>query len=270
MPRINVNNSKGLYQNSGSGTHIGGTVNFNKFNVGAPLVSATKYDGSAVSGTTGHTNIYNFQGGKYLYGSILGAGQTIVAPVIAATGLDFRLDAADNEGISLKGAATDLALGTEGLDYFTVGTSPAFYAKVKLLTSDISKFDDVRFGFKIASQAHTATLADITDYVAICVVDVAGDIQIKASVDNTEITPVDITTGEIWANDTSLTLEVRVSASGSVTYYVNGNKLSEAPASVMNSDDKVCLWLYQLSGATGAATFIIEELECGLQDASNS
>ena len=47
------------------------------------------------------------------------------------------------------------ALGTLNKDYFTVGTSPAFFFKVQFSIADVSGIDDLRCGFAKV-EAHNA------------------------------------------------------------------------------------------------------------------
>lgn len=185
----------------------------------------------------------------------LGAGQTILAPSIAAAGLDVSLDGADNDGIELTMGITSRSKAA-----FTVGTDPAFYAKLKFTIADVSDTDDCAFGFRKAE----AYQANIDDYDEMAVLNViSGDINIETILNAGATTTTDTT--DDWADTGQHTLEVYVSEAGVVTYKIDGDPPTTTAAFTFDDGEVVVPFFYFLHAAASSAGIVLDEFECGLQ-----
>ena len=125
---------------------VTGTQTYTKFDMGAQVTLANQSDGSAFSGVAGETNQWNFRCGNTLSCVAIGDNQTLTAPALATTGLNVSGDATNNDGWEFRGKSS-LALGTLNKDYFTVGTSPAFYIKCEFSVADVTDIDNALLGF---------------------------------------------------------------------------------------------------------------------------
>lgn len=263
MPKIIVNDRKGLFQKSGGGIHIGTDIAQQKFNLGAPLVSALQTsDGTAADGSTGVVNTWSFQNGSYLYAHAIGT-QTITVPQVATTGLNVAGDETDNDGWEICGRSNTV-LGTLNKDYFTVGTSPAFYLKVKFSIADVSGTDDLRCGFRKV-EAHQADPDDFDELAALQVS--AGDVKSTTIINNAATVTTDLSVDD-WADGESHTFEVRVSDLGAVTYRYDGAAPSGAVAYSFDTGEVVTPFWFHRHDADIAGDIIWESFEYGLQDAS--
>ena len=143
---------------------------------------------------------------------------------------------------------------------FTVGTDPAFYAKMKFTITDVSDTDDCLFGFRKA-EAYQANVDDYDEMAAFNVN--AGAIYLSTILNGGGTTDTDTT--ETWADTIQHTLEVLVSKAGVVTY-----KLDDAPPTVVAAftfDDAevVVPFFHFLHAAASTAGIVLDEIEVGLQ-----
>lgn len=185
----------------------------------------------------------------------LGAGQTLLAPTISAAGLNVSLDAADNDGI-------ELTLGTTARSKaaFTVGTDPAFYAKMKFTIADVSDTDDCLFGFRKA-EAYQAAVDNYDEMAALNVI--SGAINIETILNNGATTTTDTT--DTWADTEQHTLEVYVSGAGVVTYKIDGAPPTVTAAFTFADGEVVVPFFHFLHAAASTAGIVLDEFECGLQ-----
>lgn len=135
---------------------------YEDFNTG-PLC----WDGEAVAGdgvplgTTGRTNRV-FTGNHTLEYYVLGAAQTIVAPVLATDGgYDWGLDQTATEGAEINFGSLKIAHPR----VFRVGSDPDFYGRLRLSIEDASGAD-IFFGCRggASIQAVQTALATYTDF----------------------------------------------------------------------------------------------------------
>lgn len=215
-----------------------------------PVVSLLA--GGAASGATGAVNIMAIGENTYEY-HIKGAGQTIIAPTITATGLSISLDLTDDEGLEITQGIT-----ARGRNSFVVGTDGAFFFRAKLKIADVSGTDDCAIGFRKAA-AYTANIDDYTDMAVLNVI--GGDIKIETIDDNAATTTTDTTNN--WADTETHTLEVRVSAAGVVTYLIDGVAPVTVAAHTIDSGDTVIPFLFFLHATTAPGVVELIEWECG-------
>lgn len=185
-------------------------------------------------------------------------GQTLIAPVLAATGLDIAGDQTDNDGreIDFSGAGV---LGARSVHSYKIG-SAAFYAKCRFSIADVSGTDLCMFGFRKAS-AHDADATAYTDFATLNVV--AGAISISTNLNSVGISTVDTT--DAWADTEIHTLEIYVSSAGVVTYKIDGIAPTVTAAVTLDTGDVFIPFFQFLQAATLCDTLILQHLECGLQ-----
>ena len=208
----------------------------------------------APTGSTGDVNIMVTEDARYEY-HMKGAGQTIVKPVWASTGLDIGLDQTDDEGVEITQGITALSKG-----YFTARTDECFF-RVKFNIADVSGTDDCAIGFRKA-EAYQANIDDYDEMACINVI--SGDIKIETILNNAATTTTDTT--QNWADGETHTLEVRVQASGAVTYVIDGAAPTATAAFSFDSAEKIVPFFFFLNAADIAGAVNILEWECGTFD----
>jgi hypothetical protein len=211
--------------------------------------------GGVPTGATGTTNVMAFEDNTFEY-FVLGAGQTLLCPTIAADGLLASLDLVENEGVEYSQGITARSRAA-----FTIGTSPAFFLKVGLKVADVSGSDILAAGFRKAAQAYQAAFADYTDKATLN--KIAGDIKIETALNNGADTTTDTT--DNWADGEAHVLEIYVSAAGVVTYKIDGAAPTVTAAFTFDSGDVVVPFLHLLHDATTPGAIYIQSWECGLQ-----
>jgi hypothetical protein len=126
-----------------------------------PHVYTATDDNGAPTGTTGNVNICDTGQFRFEY-VILGAGQTIVRPVLATDGgYDWGMDQTATEGTEINFAS----LKQSHPRMFKVGTDAGFYSRLRCSLEDASGYD-LTFGFR-ANQAYQTAFASYTDFAAI-------------------------------------------------------------------------------------------------------
>lgn len=183
-----------------------------------PLAGVSTGLPTTPSGSTGATNLLTSPQAGYEY-FILGAGQTITAPVwSAANGLDFGLDQASTEGAELSAGIGALSKGT-----FVIGTDRAFYVEMSINLPDASGVSELMLGFRI-NQAYQAAHTSYTDYAAIGLFTSAnpGLIQTKTRLNSGTASLVSTT--NTWADAATKILRVVVKDDGYARFYLNGSE----------------------------------------------
>ncbi len=126
-----------------------------------PHVYTATDDNGAPTGTTGNVNICDTGRYRFEY-VILGAGQTIVRPVLATDGgYDWGMDQTATEGVEINFAS--LKQGHPRM--FKIGTDPSFYARLRFTMEDASGYD---LTFMIRkNQAYQTAVETYTDFAGI-------------------------------------------------------------------------------------------------------
>lgn len=216
-------------------------------------------DGTIGSGGDTDVNMHTFHDGLVLYVENINA-QTILKPAINALGLDYGYDQTDTDGIQWVMRQN----GTKGVlnkDYFVVGTSPAFFAELKLSIADVSGTADCAFGVR-KDEAFQA-LIDNYDEMA-CLNVISGDITAEAILNGAATDSDD--TGDDLADAGSVTLRVNVSAAGVVTYLVDGVAPTTAPSAFTFDDAEVVTpFFYFVNSTDLAGAVVLQHIETGLQ-----
>lgn len=215
-------------------------------------VTCVKCGGIAL-GSTGAEN--NMCLGKNMFEyHILGAGQTILAPKLVATGLLASLDLVDNEGAEYTQGI--LARSKQAM---VIGTD-AFYFKCKLSIADISGADEVAVGFRKA-EAYQSAIDAYADMAVLNVI--SGNITIETIIGDAATVPTDTT--DDWTDGQTKTLEVYVSKAGVVTYKIDGVAPTAVAAYTFTDALTVIPFFHLLHATTTPGEIILQEWECGLQ-----
>lgn len=224
-----------------------------------PVLQSILTTGAAPSGATGATNIMMFQSGWTWEQFILGAGQTIIAPRIGASGLLISLDLTATEGAEYNsGARLNSPLS------FTIGTSAAFFLEIPLLAADVTGCDPLLIGFRKV-EANNATFVSYTDYASIGLSATDGaNIWIRTILNAGAETKTDTT--DAWTDGQTKTLRINVSAAGVVTYLINGIAPVVTAAFTFDATDVVIPFIrLEHAAVAPGAIDITGRLKCGLQ-----
>ncbi|MEE8151269.1 MAG: hypothetical protein V3T43_06095 [Nitrosomonadaceae bacterium] len=208
--------------------------------------------GGAATGATGDENVMLLPETQFEY-HILGT-QTILAPVLTATGLNVSLDQTDNDGVEITQGI--LAIGRHA---YVVGTDGKFFLRVKFKIADVSGTDDCAVGFRKA-EAYQAAI-DSYDEMAVLNV-ISGDVNIETILNNAATTTTDTT--DNWADAATHTLTVRVSAAGVVTYQFDNAAPTTVAAFTFDDAEVLIPFFYFLHDSDVAGAVELIEWECGL------
>lgn len=214
--------------------------------------------GGAATGGTGDVSVFFTDNGNKYYNQALGAGQTLITPVIAATGLDVAGDQTNTEGRIIHfGCGTNNANDRMA---FTIGTD-SFFIKLKFSIVDVSGTDDCAVGFH--KQETETVLDDYSDFAVLNVI--SGAIKTEYAVNDAATT----TSSSLatWADTATKTLEIRVDARGNTSAFVDGTSVS-ANFMKFDSGDVVVPFFYVLQAGDLSGAIVFQELSCGMQDAN--
>lgn len=217
-----------------------------------PICSA-KLGAGAATGTEGDENLCMLNNSLWEY-HILGT-QTIVAPSMGAGGLDISLDAADDDG-----AEFCLGINAANKGVFTVGTDPAFFARMKFAIADVSDTDDCAFGFR-KMEAYQANIDDYDEMAALNVI--SGNITIETILNDGDTTSTDTT--DDWDDTETHELKVMVDEDGVVTYTIDDRAPTTTKAFTFDDGEVVVPFFYFLHAASSTAGIVLKEFECGYQ-----
>jgi hypothetical protein len=213
-------------------TRTGDVITFTQ----SPLTCTAANTGGVATGATGDLNLLSFQEGVVMEQFVLGAGQTIIKPVMTATGLLISGDETATEGFEYNfGAAR-----ANSRHSFTIGTSPAFFLEWSFRADDISGLEPCYCGFR-RTQANQAVgnIALYTDFVAYGLNDgiAPGDAAISTQLNTGGLVNTD--TNDAWADTATHTLRINVSAAGVVTFLFDGGAPTVTQAYTFDNGDVV-------------------------------
>lgn len=215
-----------------------------------PVTSARA--GGAATGATGDTNVLGL--GPNMFEYHIKGTQTILAPVLTATGLDINMDQTDNDGVELS-----MGITAKSRHSFIIGTDGPFKFRVKFKIADVSGTDDCAIGFRKAA-AYAANIDDYTDMAVLNVI--SGAINIETIDDNAATTTTDTT--DTWADGETHELQVNVSAAGVVTYKIDGVAPTTTAAFTFDNGDTVVPFMFFLNATDVAGAVELIEWECGI------
>jgi len=216
-------------------------------------------DSTVAAGTDEAVMIHQYPDGLRLHVQNIGT-QAILIPAATTTGMNYGYDQTNEEGVQWV-ASLNTHKGTMDSDRFKIGTSKAFFAKLKFSIGTVAGTDDCLFGFRKV-EAEAAAVDNYNDMAALNVI--TGDIKIETILDNAATTTTDTT--DNWADGEIHELKVLVSAAGAVTYKIDGADPSTTAAFTFDDGEEVTPFFY-FTNATGTAAgaVILEEVEWGLQ-----
>jgi|2_EtaG_2_1085320.scaffolds.fasta_scaffold17631_4 hypothetical protein len=219
----------------------------------AGLKAGTAGDGAYgdPTGTAGDENILLTDKNYFEY-HILGT-QTLLAPVVDASGLDLQLDATANDGIELTAGILTSSKST-----FTVGTDAAFEFSATVEIQDVSGTDDFVIGFR-KLEAYQANVDDYDEMAAINVE--SGDIKLETILNGAATTTTDTT--DNWADGESKVVTVKVDAAGKVTYAIDGAAPTTVAGFTFDDAEVVIPFIYALQD-TDLTNIYVSKWECGL------
>ena len=196
-------------------TRTGDDITFTQ----APLTCTAANTGGVATGATGDTNLLAFQEGVIMEQFVLGAAQTIIKPVMDASGLLVSGDLTTTEGYEYSWGASR----ANSRHSFTIGTSAAFFLELQFKVADVSGCEPLYAGFRI-TQAEEAVgnIANYTDFVGYGLNDgvAPGDCVISTQLNTGGLVNTD--TNDAWADAATHTLRINVSAAGVVTFLFDG------------------------------------------------
>jgi len=228
----------------------------------SPLTGSAADTGVAATGATGDINLLSFQNGIMMEQFVLGAGQTIIKPVMTATGLLISGDLATTEGYEYNWGAAR----ANSKHSFTIGTSAAFYLEWEFRADDISGLEPCYCGFRRtqANQAQGA-IATYTDYVGYGPNDgvAPGDCVIETQLNTGGQVQTD--TNDAWADAATHTLRINVSDAGVVTFLFDGGAPTATQAFTFDNGDVVHPFFRHEFNAAIPDAIEWVSMECGFQ-----
>lgn len=241
--------------NREDGVSVPGAPRFKTWFRSMPVYTAaapTTAGGFAACSTTGNPN-WILGPSVVGYGYELDAKGTVTVcgnDYVAADGMGLHSDAAANEGHELTQGIVD---GSPGA--FTIGTSPAFSFRVRFAIGTVANTDQTYAGLRLAQPYEDAVMGNYTDSYTIGVGDLAdggaGDFYCRSILNGAGAVNTDIAEAD-WTDNQVHTIEVRVSAAGVATSYIEGVLVGDAQAFTFDNGDVVVPYLWFLSDVTGA------------------
>lgn len=230
----------------------------------APMAEdAERLGGAAklLDGSTEEELSLQFPDGLNLSCAYMGAA-TVDAPTGTSLGMTWEQADTNNLGYQFVMCHRSFK-GIDGVDTFTIGSTPAFYMKHKIKIGNVSGLDYCMAGFRLKSQAHIADpKATYTDYACLDVN--AGNIFVETALNNSTATPTDTT--DNWADGEVHTIEVYVSAAGAATFKLDGVAPTvNTHTLTFDNGDIVTPFFVGMKGAAEAADIVHIRLEVGLQ-----
>jgi hypothetical protein len=223
-------------------------------------VTGCQSDGTAASGTNTEVNFMSCDG--FNFEQIVIGTQTIILPVMGATGLDIAqdCDAADEGWEKTQG----ITAGSRAA--FTVGTDGPFHFTVKITMADVDGTDDFAIGFRKA-EAYQAAV-DNYDEMAAFNINGAGTtsklIQTETILNGASTVTTALT--DTFADAGTHVLTVKVDRDGAVTYLVDGAPAGGAVAFSFDSGEVVVPFMYMIHDTGYANGTILHLWDCGLDD----
>lgn len=228
----------------------------------SPILQSNATTGVDPTGATGDINIMSLEKGIFMEQFILGAGQTIICPRVDTQGLNVSGDLTAAEGFEYNWGAGR----ANSKHSFTIGTSAAFFLEWRFRVADVSGLEPCYIGFR-KTQANQAAgaIANYTDFVGYGLNDgiAPGDCAISTQLNTGGLTNTD--TNDAWADGTTHTLRIHVSAAGVVTFLFDGAPPTVTQAFTFDNGDVVHpFWRHEYNAAApGAIDWV--SMECGNQ-----
>jgi len=209
--------------------------------------------GGAATGTAGDENVLAVDGVNFEYH--ISGTQTILAPSLAADGLNVGMDQTEDDGVELTRGIT-----SRNPESFVVGTDPAFFFKCRFTIPNVSGTDDCLVGFrKVEAYAAYDAYNDAAGFNV-----VSGDVYLSSIIGGAATVETDTTNN--WADAAEHELEILVSAAGVVTYKIDSVAPVVTAAYTFTSGLRIMPFFYFLHAAAPVAGAItISKWESGFQ-----
>jgi hypothetical protein len=227
-----------------------------------PIMSLST-GGTAVV-TINNTNLWSFpQWGAYFEAYNTVALQ-IIAPSLSTTaGRGLNIDTATGA----NAAAMEITEGNSvnSKNAFVIGTSPAFYVKATFNIATLNTIADVFVGFRKQQAPYQATVpTGYSDYAVIGMHSTLGEIEMQTQVGSGGNVLTDST--QNIAAATNFTVEVDVSATGLISYKINGSAPATSPTPISFTNAlTVVPWIYFKSAAGAHGEMDLVSYSCGFQ-----
>ena len=212
--------------------------------------------GGAAFATTTALVHHGYSAEGYIYG-VANIGVQTTPPVAVAAGLDIQ-------GVATGSIGTEIFtnfLGASGRP-FIIGKDADFFFRTSITVADISGAAVLLAGFRKAG-INNVTYTSYADYAAIGTIAggvATGAINIATENDGSG-SPTDTT--DTWADGATKTFEVRVSASGVVTFLINGVAPTVPASQTFDSGDAVIPFVHFIQHADIAGAVTIGRWEVG-------
>jgi hypothetical protein len=187
--------------------------------------------------------------------------QTIL-PTMGSNGLDISGDEVNGESYEMFAGI----LGASGRPA-VVGYDPAFYFCATVQTEDASGTNELKVGWRSATQTQSATYTDYLNYawVGIHSTDTTDPAPIFVQTGNDD-TDTSTSTGNTLADATATELCTLVSAAGVVTYTINGTAPTTTAAMTFDDGDSLIPVIIVQQGSDVTATMEILSWEVGYSE----
>lgn len=226
----------------------------------SPTTCTAADTAGVATGTTGALNLLGLQDGIIMEQFVLGAGQTIIKPVMTSSGLLVSGDLTVAEGFEYNfGAARN-----NSRHAFTIGTSAAFFFELRMTVADVSGASPYMIGFR-KTEANNATLTTYTDYAMIGLDAIAavGTVVLKTELNAGGTTNTNTT--DAWTDGQTHTVRINVSAAGVVTYLIDGLAPTVTAAFTFDNGDVVAPFFRLEHAAAAPGTVNWNTMKIGFQ-----
>lgn len=215
--------------------------------------------GALCTGATGTVNNLHLQDGIMMQSFMIGAGQTLIVPTLAADGLLIGLDVANSEGVEYN-----FGTQTTSKHAYLIGTDADFFFECKFKIGTSAGADPMVIGFR-SVEANNATFTAYTDYAAIGVITTqnANVITLATEVGGGGTTYTNTT--DAWTDGQEHTLRVNVTTAGVVTYLIDGVAPGVTAAYTFTDALRVMPFISFVQPGGATTTLHLQSMECGFQ-----
>lgn len=218
------------------------------------MALASANTGGVATGATGDVNNLMLQSGAIIQEFVVGAGQTILQPIMSANGLIINGDQTVGEGYEYNFPFLQ----------YTIGTSAPFAFELGMYINDMDGAAPYVFGFRKV-QANNAAWVDYTDYATMGMIAVSSPTEIVTATELNAAGQVVTNTTDLWGGDGSYhVLRVLVDGSGNVTYTIDGAAPSVVAAFQFDNGDVVIPFI-RIEHSASPTDVAIRRMRIGFQ-----
>ena len=209
--------------------------------------------GGVPTGATGNVNLITMQTGAVAQAFVVGAGQTILQPIMGANGLIISGDQAAAEGYEYNFP----------YHQYTIGTSDPFAFELGLYINDMDGADPYVFGFR-KTEANNALMSAYDTYATIGMNAATSIVNIVIADELNAGGQTLTNTTDAWGGDGSYhLLRVLVDATGNVTYTIDGAAPSVTHAFQFDNADVVIPFIRCVHAAGAQTDVAIRRMRIG-------